>query len=144
MSLTEADHVFAGLHENAANDILTAFFTTRPRYLTYGSPLFVPATSLTATQMPRIPFPGVPGGGIEWGVEFEIPVLDFHPDSSGGMPPQLLFDSDMFSVRTKVTLRLGCMRRNFDDLTNGKQPYTTLPIETSVQVWATGRPSAKK
>lgn len=32
VSLTEAEHLFAGLHETGANDLLHAFFTARPHH----------------------------------------------------------------------------------------------------------------
>ena len=32
MSLTQAENVFAGIHEDGINDFLRAFFTARPRY----------------------------------------------------------------------------------------------------------------
>jgi len=38
MSLTETEAAFASIHETALTDLLTAFFTDRPRYLVYGSP----------------------------------------------------------------------------------------------------------
>ena len=34
MSLTEAETVFAGVHEAGVNDLFEAFFTARPRFLT--------------------------------------------------------------------------------------------------------------
>jgi hypothetical protein len=137
MSLTEADHVFAGLHENAANDFLKAFFTTRPRYLHYGSPFFVPATTVAETQISSIAFPGIPTG-IQWEIAFALPVLDFFPDNSPGMPPPLVLDVGMFSVRTKVTLRLGCYRR--ESIPGGPR-FLIAPLETTLGVWAVGRPS---
>jgi hypothetical protein len=44
MSLTETHEVFAAVHKDALNDLITAFCTDRPRYLVYGSPAFVPVT----------------------------------------------------------------------------------------------------
>ena len=140
MSLTEAEHVFAGLNEDAANDFLNALFTTRPRYLNYGSPFFVPMTTVDATQTGAIPFPGIPTG-IQWAISFEIPVIDFHPDSSGGLPPPLVLDNGMFSVNTKATLRLGCMRR---EIIWGKRQTHLAPLETTLGVWAVGKPSVVK
>jgi hypothetical protein len=140
MSLTEAEHVFAGMHEDAANDFLNAFFTTRPRYLNYGSPFFVPMMTVDATQIGAIPFPGIPTG-IQWAISFEIPVIDFHPDSSGGMPPPLVLDDGMFSVRTSATIRLGCVRR---EIIWGKRQSHLSPLETSLDVWAVGRPTVVK
>ena len=45
MSLTEAERVFGGIHEDGINDLLKAFFNARPRHLKYGSPGFVGATT---------------------------------------------------------------------------------------------------
>jgi hypothetical protein len=137
MSLTGPDHVFAGLHEDAANDFLKAFFTTRPRYLHYGSPFFVPATTVAETQISAIAFPGIPGG-IQWAVDFQIPVLDFFPDSSGGMPAQLALDKNMFSINTKVRLRLGCSKGVG---VAGERHFPLEPLKTSLVVWAVGEPS---
>src|SRR5262245_33460209 len=80
MSLTEAEEVFGGVHEDALNDVIKAFFGARPRYATYGSPAFVPATSVNATRMDPIPFPFV-AGGIDWAVTFTTPTVDLHPES---------------------------------------------------------------
>jgi hypothetical protein len=59
--------LFASVHENGLNDLLTAYCSDRPRVLVYGSPSFVPTTTVAETSMPAIPFPGVPGG-IQWRV----------------------------------------------------------------------------
>ena len=75
MSLTESQAVFASVHENALNDVLTAFCTDRPRYLVYGSPAFVPATTIAETGMAAIAFPGI-AGGIQWRVRLSIPRID--------------------------------------------------------------------
>jgi hypothetical protein len=103
VSLTEAEHVFAGPHESGVNDLFTAVFTARPRLLNYAS--FV-STSVSVTNIPPISFPMV--GNIHYAVLFSIPVADFHPDSSGGMPPPLTLGPGEFSVRTTVTLILFC------------------------------------
>ena len=58
MSLTQTEAVFASIHETALNDLLTAFFTDRPRYRVYGSPSFVPFTTAAETTMAAIAFPG--------------------------------------------------------------------------------------
>ena len=75
MSLTEAEVVFASVHETALNDLITAFCTDRPRYLVYGSPSFVPVTTVAETAMPGIPFPGIPGG-INWRIRLGVPRID--------------------------------------------------------------------
>lgn len=108
MSLTESEEVHAGLHESGVNDLLTAVLTARPRLLNYRSSPLVPGPPVAATAwttMAAIPFPGVPGG-IDWGVQFDIPKVDFHPDSSGGLPPPLVLGANRFSLRTIVTLTL--------------------------------------
>jgi hypothetical protein len=104
MSLTETEQVFAGVTEDAVNDLMIAIFTARPRYLIYGSPLFAPATTASVTQVPAIPFPGV-SGGIHYAVVFTIPKVDFHPDDSGGaspLPPGL----GQFTLTTTVIRRI--------------------------------------
>lgn len=147
MSLTGADHLFAGLHENGANDLLRAFFTARPHYLHYGSQPFVTATTVNETLMAPIPFPGT--GGIGWLVQFSIPVVDFHPDSSGGaLPPQLTLGPGQLSVRTTVKLCVQCSTRVKGDrepVGTGKDPpsntgSSSKPVCTKLTVWAIGEP----
>ena len=137
MSLTQADTVFAGLHETGANDLLTAFFTARPRHLNYRSSAAIPGPPAAAsawTTMPPIAFPGVPGG-IDWGVQFEVPAVDFFKDSTGGMPPPLTLPTDRFSIRTRVTLTLMCgPRRERDPDKQGG----SAPQRSSLEVWAVG------
>jgi len=128
MSLTQSDSLFAALHEGGANDITQAFFRARPRLLNYGSPLFIPATTVAGTSMPRISFPGVPGG-LEWAVRFTVPIVDFHPDSSGGMPPPLTLPPGRFSLRSTVTLWMFCGRRG---------ESVDRVVETSLDLWAVG------
>ena len=87
MSLTQLNHVFAGIYERGINVFLTAFLKARPRLINYGSPFFVPVTTALATSLPAISFPGIPGGR-EYAVSFSIPVIDlFPPDSSGVTTP---------------------------------------------------------
>jgi hypothetical protein len=112
MSFTQAEHVFAGIHEDALNDLVRAFFTARPRHLRYGSTNFVPATSVSATHMDSIPFPGIPGG-IDWAVTFEIPVVDLHKQNVP-LPPELTLEAGHLSVRTVVELCLGCRHEKLD------------------------------
>ena len=112
MSLTQAQHVFASIHESALNDLLTAFFNARPRYLRYGSPAFVASTNVTATQMAAIGFPGLPGG-IDWAVRFSIPRIDLHKQSDP-LPSQLTLPPGGFSLRTDVELCVNCVRRRDD------------------------------
>jgi hypothetical protein len=62
MSLTQNHYVFAGLEESGVNTFLKALFTARPHYLRYGSSAFVLVSTVNATNMATIAFPGVPGG----------------------------------------------------------------------------------
>lgn len=140
MSLTQAQHVFASIHESAVNDLLTAFFGTRPRYLRYGSPAFVPATTVTATQMAAIGFPGLPGG-IEWAVRFSIPHIDLFKQTDP-LPPQLTLPPGGFALRTDVELCVNCVQRRDDQNANnpdgGKGQSLGHVTCTKVQVFATG------
>src|ERR1035438_7850575 len=86
MSLTQTHHVFAGVAQSGINTFFKALFTTRPHYLNYGSPSFVPADTVSASTMPAIQFPGVPGG-IQYAVSFSIPVVDLFPPDAGTTSP---------------------------------------------------------
>lgn len=132
MSLTEAEHVFAAADENGANDLITAFFTARPQYLTYASPGLAPATPFTG--VPVIAFPGVPGG-IEYRVSFAIPRLDIDPDNSGGTSP-LPVGPGQLNVSTKVTITVGC--RDFQS-GNSDQRGHFVPISTTLGLWGRGK-----
>jgi hypothetical protein len=112
MSLTDAENVFASVHENALNDVLTAFCTDRPRYLVYGSPSFVPATTAAETAIPAIAFPGVPGG-IQWRIRLSIPRVDLFPQTSP-LPPELTLSAGRFSAEIGVELCLDCRRLRID------------------------------
>jgi hypothetical protein len=113
MSLTEVHDVFAAIHEDGLNDLLRRFFGTRPKYLNYGSPGFVAATTVNATQMPAIQFPGIPGG-IDWSVRIDIPHVDAHPQSSA-LPPELdPLGAQRLSVRTSVEICVNCVSRRED------------------------------
>lgn len=109
MAITEAERVFGGIHEDALNDVIQAFCTTRPRHLRYGSPAFVPSTNLTATAMDAIAFPGV-AGGIDWAVSFAPPIVDLHPRTSG-LPTELTLGVGQISLATAVELCIDCRRR---------------------------------
>jgi hypothetical protein len=107
MSLTDVHDVFAAIHEDGLNDLLRRFFTTRPKYLNYGSPGFVAATTVNSTQMPAIQFPGIPGG-IDWSVRIDLPRVDAHPQSTG-LPPELdPLAAQRLSVHTKVEICVDC------------------------------------
>jgi hypothetical protein len=123
MSLTETHEVFAGVHEDALNDLITAFCTDRPRYLVYGSPAFVPATTIAETTMPAIAFPGVPGG-IQWRVHLSIPRVDLHQQSSP-LPPELTLGPGQFSASLSVRICLDCRRLKIDPRPPRDKPGTT-------------------
>jgi hypothetical protein len=150
MSLTGPDHLFAGVNENGANDLLRAVFLTRPHYLHYGSQPFVTTSTVNETQMAPIPFPGT-GGGIGWLVQFSIPVVDFHPDSSGGaLPPQLTLAAGQLSIHTSVRLCIQCgaLRKGDSKPQHGKEPGANpgssfAPLCTKLDLWAIGEPVAR-
>jgi hypothetical protein len=112
MSLTETEAVFASIHEDALNDLLTAFSTDRPRYLVYGSPSFVPTTTVAETSMAAIAFPGVPGG-IQWRIRLTTPHIDLFKQTSA-LPPELTLSPGMFSASLGVELCLECRRIRID------------------------------
>lgn len=112
MSLTESADVFAGIHEDAINDLVAAVASDRPRLFVYGSPAFVPSTTVNETRMDPIPFPGIPGG-IEWRLRFEPPHVDLF-DQDDPLPPELTLDPGSFSIRTVVELCLECRRLRID------------------------------
>ncbi len=112
MSLTDTELVFASIHENALNNVLVAFFTDRPRYLVYGSPAFVPATTVAETTMAPIGFPGVPGG-IQWRVRLSIPRVDLFKQTSP-LPPELNLGPGQFSAELGAELCIDCRRLKID------------------------------
>lgn len=140
MSLTQAQQVFASIHESALNDLLTAFFNARPRHLRYGSPVFVAATSVAATQMAAIAFPGLPGG-IDWAVQFSRPRIDLYKQTDA-LPPQLTLPPGGFALRTDVELCVNCVHRRDDRKTdNHDKPDPKMGGQvtcTRLQVFATG------
>jgi hypothetical protein len=107
MSLTEAHGVFASAHESSINDLVLAICTTRPHLLSYGSPGFVPASSVAESQMSAIGFPG--SGGIEWRVSFRVPHLDLY-DQDAALAPELTLGPGQFSISTGVELCTDCPR----------------------------------
>jgi len=110
VSLTGSEDVFVALHEDGLNDLLSRFFTTRARYLNYGSSAFVASTTAAATRIDVISFPGIPGG-IHWFVRLEIPRVDVHPQSMG-LPPELdPLGVQRVSLVTKVSLCVDCGER---------------------------------
>lgn len=111
MSFTQAEHIFGGVHETGINDLLLAFFRARPRYLRYGTPLFVPATTVMATSVPAISFFGL---NIQFQIACDpIPTVDITPGGSGSaaLPP----GTNEFTVRTTL---------NFTVVINNGAPIT--------------------
>lgn len=127
MSLTQSETVFAGVHEHGLNDILRAVFSSRPRYLTYGTPQFVPVDTVAATALAPIPFPNVPGG-LEVAIAVAIPEVDIHPDSNQGKWT-LTPGPGQFAIRTMLAIRAKCGRDGED-------------IPAVVEVYALCRPVA--
>ena len=134
MSLTQAFHVFAGVSESGINTFLKALFTKRPHYLNYGSPSFVPTSTVNATSMSAIAFPGVPSG-IQYAVSFSIPTLDLFPPNSGSTSP-IPPGPDQFGLYTKVKLTIGCFtwQPNKGNDERGKM----VPLSVMLDVWALG------
>ena len=112
MSLTDAQTVFASIHETAINDVLTAFCSARPRYLNYGSPAFTPATTASETTMDAIAFPGVPGG-IQWRLRLGIPRVDLFKQTNA-LPPELSLGPGQFSAEIDAELCIECRRIRID------------------------------
>lgn len=112
MSLTEAHEVFVAVEESALNDLITAVCVTRPHLLHYGSPAFVPVSSVSATQMAPIPFPGSPG--LQWSVELDVPRLDLFKEDLP-LPPELSIGPGQFSLSTVVRLCVDCSDRRRPD-----------------------------
>ncbi|MCF8709515.1 hypothetical protein [Rhizorhapis sp. SPR117] len=112
MSLTEAEAVFASVHETALNDLITAFCTDRPRYLVYGSPSFVPVTTVAETAMAAIPFPGIPGG-INWRIRLGIPHIDLFKQTDP-LPPELALGPGQYSGRLDAELCIDCRKIRID------------------------------
>jgi hypothetical protein len=137
MSLTEAEHVFAGIHEDGINDFLTAFFSARPRHLNYGTSFFVPTTTVSATNVATIPFPGIPGG-IHYAVRLSIPQVDIVPDTLGGpLPP----GPGQLSLLAEVSLTVGCGRwRDQPKEPDAPPPASFEPLTTTLKLWARGKP----
>jgi hypothetical protein len=134
MSLTQTHHVFVGVEESGINTFLTALFTARPHYLHYGSSAFVPVSTVNATNMSTIPFPGVPGG-IQYAVDFTIPVIDLFPPNAGSGSP-IPSAINQFGLKTTVRLTLGCM--TWTAAKGNDRGGQMVPIFVDLDVWALG------
>lgn len=98
MSLTQAQNIFGGVDEAGINDLLQAFFTARPRYLTYGTPQFVPVTTVQATSVAPVSFFGL---NIEFMITCDpIPIVDITPGGAGSTA--LTPGVNEFTVRTTL------------------------------------------
>jgi hypothetical protein len=143
VSLTEAEHLFAGINESGVNDFLKAFFKARPHYLNYRTTPAVgpnPPSASAWTAIPSISFPGV-AGGLHIAIQFAVPTIDFVPDSSGGMPPPLSLGTGEFSLRTEVRLGVLCGVKATGGGDNDRQPTGTL-LRTALGLWAVGTATA--
>jgi hypothetical protein len=134
MSLTLADTVMAAVHENGVNDFMAAFFRARPRHLVYGTPEFVPVTTVNATSISPMIVPTPFGSGtIDLLIVFAPPTLDFNPDSSGGTSP-LPPGPGQLAVRTTVELTVACRPGV------GRHEAEVEPLSASLNLFATGAP----
>ena len=139
MSLTQANHVFAGVNETGINTFLTAFLTARPHYINYGTSAFVPVTTAAATNVAPISFPGIPGG-IQYLVQLSIPVVDcFRPNGPSPLPP----GPDELNLHVNAKITVGCMTWNIKGGNDGRPNVTSTPISTTISVWAKGKPDAR-
>ena len=140
MSLTQANHVFAGVQEHAINTFLQAFLTARPHYINYGTSNFVPVTTTAATNVPSINFPGIPGG-IQYMVNFSIPVVDlFPPDGPSPLPPA----PGELNLKVDARVTVSCMTWHSRGTGNdGKPSVFSVPLSTKFSIWAKGRPDVR-
>lgn len=136
MSLTQTNHIFAGVGQGGLNTLLQATFNARPHYLNYGSPVFVPVSTAGATSIPTIPFPGVPGG-IQYAISFSNPQIDLFPPDAGTLSP-IPPGPNQFGVHTTVRITIGCFTWNPQTDPNGREGGKMVPLTTKLDVWATG------
>ncbi|HSE15486.1 MAG TPA: hypothetical protein VLB46_00450 [Pyrinomonadaceae bacterium] len=115
MSLTQAEHIFGGAHETGINDLIQAFFTARPRYLRFGTPLFVPATTVAETSVSPITFFGLNINFLIFARP--IPTVDITPGGAGSGP--LMPGTNEFTLRT--TLNFTVAINNFPQITGSLQ-----------------------
>jgi hypothetical protein len=140
VSLTGTHHVFAAITENGVNTFLKAFFAARPRFRTFGSSHFVPATTSTATEIPAIPFPGI-GGGIQYEVIFGIPTADLFPPDPISPTPPLVPSTNGLTIHDQIKLIVGCSTGT-DKPGDDKRPGPLTPLKTLLDVWAKGHPTS--
>jgi len=139
LRLTQINHVFAGVGENAINTFLRAFLTARPRYINYGTSAFVPATTAAATNVPSITFPGIPGG-IQYAAQFSIPVVDlFPPGGPSSLPPGV----GELNMRVDAKITVSCFRWSPNANRDGKLQVSSTPVSTVLTIWAKGKPDVR-
>jgi hypothetical protein len=139
LSLTQANHVFAGAHEQAINTLLRAFLIARPHYINYGTSAFVPVTTAGATNVATISFPGIPGG-IQYMVQFSIPVVDlFPPDGASPLPP----GPGELNLKVDARITVGCMKWDSLGSQHRKPNVTSTPLSTDLTIWALGTPNVR-
>jgi hypothetical protein len=107
LSRTLTHHAFAGVTQDGINQFLKAFFSARPRYLHYGSPPFVSATSATATVLPSLSAPPLISPGIPYEVVIALPRLDLFPPD-GALPPPLSLTAHHFAIQTSLKIAVLC------------------------------------
>lgn len=132
MSLTQAEHIFGGVHETGINDLLQAFFTARPRHLRYGTPMFVAATTVAGTSMPAINFFGL---NIQFLITCPIPTVDITPGGAGSsaLPPGV----NEFTVRT--TLNFTVVVNNLPQIVGALQVLALCSPFVAVSTPGTGQ-----
>jgi hypothetical protein len=131
LSLTQSNNVFVGIHEKAINSFLKAFLTARSHYIRYGTSSFVPTTTSNATNIPPIIFPNIPGG-IEYMIEFSIPIIDlFPPTNSGPLPP----NTGGLGLHSEVKITILCNK----EIKQGEKKPSSIPLTTGIEVFAKGK-----
>lgn len=142
MSFTQAEHLFAGMHETGINDIFKAFFTARSRHRLYATSNYVTLPPASQTNIPPItialPDPQHPILIIQifFEVEFTIPVVDINPNTTTPPsvfilnPPQIGMAGE-FSVMTTLHVKHLNVFFNF--------PPFTIPIPPIPPITVYGR-----
>ena len=135
MSFTQAQSIYASAHEDGLNDLLLAFYNSRPRYFNYGSGIYAPATTAAVTSVPTIPFPGI-AGGIPYRISLDTPRIDLDRDSN--IFPQLPPGQGQFTLGTIAHIGVGCA-----DLSGGRGADPNFrTVETHLRVLARGKLTA--